>query len=58
MRPVSLFFLVGIRDKERVDCRESTDTSSIGFLRGELVGWIWLDALNDVRGDDKGGNEG
>ncbi len=51
MRPVSFFFLIEVRGLEdEIDCCEVGATSSISYLRGELVGWIWLDALNEVAG--------
>ena len=52
MGPVSFFFfLTGVLGLDNfVDCCEAGGASSTSILNGELVGLIWLEALNDVAG--------
>jgi hypothetical protein len=52
MGPVSFFFfLPGKRGfVDNVDCCEAEGPSSASILKGELVGWTWLEALKDVAG--------
>jgi len=52
MGPVSFFFfLTGVRGLEDfVDCCDAEGASSIYCLKGEVIGWTWLEALKEVAG--------